>query len=226
MRADHHLRAGIQAALFVAVLFIACEHRNSNPAVTREDPIQWARIQDQSGNLFATLEALQSALARPETRQAAQAYLDAIDGRRREAETYLKSLALKLSSATSQSRFYQYYYEQGICYELLDQPEQALNAFTTSLQFFEDNAMAWLHRALIEEQLGDTVQADTDMAAALACEFVPPSIRFQAALWALRRGRPAQARQQAEILSAAAPQYAELIHRSLVEQNSTEDGGD
>ncbi len=173
--------------------------------------LRLAEIHDQSGNIELARYHLNLAVKDEDEAMEAREYLDHLESRIDKARQYIRGLQDKASMGLSERSLAKNLYQQGICFELMGMNEEAIRVFSHSLKLDENNALASLHLALIQEKEGDIRGAEESIQRAMDSSITTASIRFQAALFFIRNGNLPRAAELARPLEEIKPVYFKII---------------
>lgn len=178
--------------------------------------LQIAAALDRSGDLNNALKEIQMAKLNGENKEEIDNYLINIENRRIKAKTSLKDLNIGLKNIVQQHRYHRYYYQAGICYELLGQDDKALLYYTKSIGL-RKQAIVFVQRAILFDKLDQRRAALLDLNKALEIDPDYPRALFHLGMNYVRDSKWIMAESIIGKLKNKQPYYASIILFSLKE---------
>lgn len=139
------------------------------------------------------------------------AYLKGIELRKEKARDLLPELKVRLGRMQRERTQSQLYFKLGVCHDLLEMEEQALQYYDRSIQIRPQQAVVYLRRGLLQEAMGRQADAEADLRRGLALENASTVARLHLALFLCRDGRAGEAEELLSFLREHQPEYAALV---------------
>lgn len=178
--------------------------------LSKDPHLKIASALDRAGDLHHALQELEIALQKGENKAEIEQYKANILQRRQNAQATLNDLQIGLKNQVQQHRYNRYYYQAGICYELLDQDDQAMTSYTRSIAL-KPQAMVYVQRALLLARLGQNQAAQADFEKALQLDANQPRALFHLAMFHYRLAQWDRANAMINQLEESRKFYADIL---------------
>ena len=202
-----HLRF---ASLLLAMATAATCSAARPPDLSKDPHLKMAKVFDGSGALLLALKELEAAQKSNESVGAIAAYQKALLDRRARAQKTLRDLEIALKNQVERHRYHRFYYQTGICYEILGQRDKAVLAYTKSIGL-RPLPLSYVARAAFFLGTGQIRPAERDLEQAQKLETdYPRALFFQGILFAMKQ-EPKKALLLAQKLKRRRPAYSAVI---------------
>ena len=191
------------------------------------DPLAIARLLDRAGDSYRAKLILEAYLKDEPVKtvsfarssEEAREYLQGIERRKAKAPGGIKDALFNIKTTRYQNRINRYYFQMGICYELLGDLKKAKENYDRSIELRPKLSVVFVRRGLLRERLGNLKGARADFIRSVQVQAAYPPAHFQRGMFLARRGETKSALKEADFLQKVRPDYALLIRKTAEKQN-------